>query len=84
MISSAVLVQAKGSQRSFQPSMNRSIASINSLTERCVPRRMAWRVMIPKKISTRFNQDPEVGVKCRVIRGCRASQVLTVGCLWVA
>ena len=26
-----------------------------------LPRRMAWRVMIPKKISTRFNQDPEVG-----------------------
>jgi hypothetical protein len=27
--------------------------------------------MIPKKISTRFSQDPEVGVKCRVIRGWR-------------
>jgi hypothetical protein len=30
---------------------------------------MAWRVMIPKKISTMFNQEPLVGVKCRVIRG---------------
>ena len=25
--------------------------------------------MIPKKISTMFSQDPDVGVKCRVIRG---------------
>jgi hypothetical protein len=29
-------------------------------------RRMAWRVMIEKKTSTRSSQDPEVGVKCRV------------------
>ena len=34
--------------------------------------------------STMFSQDPEVGVKCRVIRGLRASQARTVGCLWVA
>jgi hypothetical protein len=27
---------------------------------------MAWRVMMPKKISTMFNQDPLVGVKCNV------------------
>jgi hypothetical protein len=27
---------------------------------------MAWRVMMPKKISTRFIQDPKVGVKCIV------------------
>jgi hypothetical protein len=26
---------------------------------------MAWRVMIPKKISTMFSHDPLVGVKCR-------------------
>jgi hypothetical protein len=55
---------------------------MSSRTESKLPRRMAWRVMIPKKISTRFNQDPEVGVKCRVIRGWRASQAVTVGCLW--
>jgi hypothetical protein len=55
---------------------------MSSRTESKLPRRMAWRVMIPKKISTRFNQDPDVGVKCRVIRGLRASQVVTVGCLW--
>jgi hypothetical protein len=27
-----------------------------------VPRRMAWRVMIPKKISTTFSQEQLVGV----------------------
>jgi hypothetical protein len=48
-----------------------------------VPRRMAWRVMIPKKISTMFSQDPLVGVKCRVIRGCWPSQASTTGCWWV-
>ena len=47
-----------------------------------VQRRMAWRVMIPKKISTRFSHDPEVGVKCRVTRGLRANQAVTAGCLW--
>ena len=36
-----------------------------------------------KKISTMFNQDPLVGVKCNVIRGLRASQARTAGCLWV-
>ena len=59
MMSSAVLVQAKGSQRSFQPSMTVSMAAMRSLTLVKVPRRMAWRVMIPKKISTRFSQVPK-------------------------
>jgi len=48
-----------------------------------VPRRMAWRVMIPKKISTMLSQDPDVGVKCKVIRGLRVNQACTLGCLWV-
>ena len=61
MIVSASFVQTKGWQRSFQPSMNAVIASIRSRTEPKVPRRMACRVMIPKKISTRLSQDPEVG-----------------------
>jgi len=34
--------------------MKFSMAVMRSLTEVKVPRRMAWRVMIPKKISTRF------------------------------
>jgi transposase InsO family protein len=35
-----------------------------------VPRRTAWRVTTPKKISTRFIQDAPVGMKCSVMRGC--------------
>jgi hypothetical protein len=46
--------------------------------------RMACRVMIEKKISTMFSHDPEVGVKCRVIRGLRANHARTAGWLWVA
>ena len=78
------MVQTNGWQRSFQPSMNRSMAAISSLTLAKLPRRMAWRVMIEKKTSTMFSHEPLVGVKCRVIRGLRASQARTAGCLWVA
>jgi predicted DNA-binding transcriptional regulator AlpA len=56
MIWSAVLVQTNGWQRSFQPSMKARMAAVRSRTEVKVPRRMAWRVMMPKKISTRFSQ----------------------------
>ena len=48
--------------------MNRPIAVVSSLTERKEPRRMAWRVMMPKKISAMFSQEQLVGVKCKVIR----------------
>jgi hypothetical protein len=42
--------------------MKVSIALMRSLTDVKVPRRMAWRVMIPKKISeTRFSQEPVHG-----------------------
>lgn len=58
---SAVLVQVKGWQRLFQLLMNWRMAAIRSGTEVKVPRRMAWRVMMPKKISTMFSQDPDVG-----------------------
>ncbi len=84
MMVSASLVHVNGWQRSFQPLMNAVMASISSPTDVKVPRRMAWRVMIPKKISTMFSHDPDVGVKCSVIRGLRASQAFTAGCLWVA
>jgi hypothetical protein len=50
MIVSASLVQTNGWQRSFQPLMNAVIDSIRSSTELKLPRRIAWRVMIPKKI----------------------------------
>ena len=57
------------------------MAAMRSLTEVKLPRRMACRVMIEKKTSTRFSHDPDVGVKCSVIRGCLASQARTSG--WV-
>ena len=57
------MVQTKGWQRSFQPSMKRPIAAISSFTLPKLPWRMAYRVMIEKKIPTIFSQDPEVGVK---------------------
>jgi len=63
--------------------MNRLMAAVSSLTESKLPRRMAWRVMMPKKTSTRLSHDPEVGVKCSVIRWLLASQAFTVGCLCV-
>src|SRR3954453_21877074 len=84
MTVSGSLVQVNGRQRSFQAVMKRSIAAIRSTTVGKLPRRSAWRVMIEKNASTRFNQDPEVGVKCRVTRGWWASQARTAGCLWVA
>jgi len=77
------LVQVKGWQRSFQPSMKVSIVAMRSLTEVKVPRRIAWRVMMPKKISTMFSQDPLVGVKCMVIRLFLPARPAHL-CLWVA
>ncbi len=84
MTVSGSLVQVNGRQRSFQAAMKRSIAAMRSATVGKLPRRSAWRVMIEKKASTRFSQEPEVGVKCRCTRGWRASQARTAGCLWVA
>jgi hypothetical protein len=47
--------------------MKFSMAAMRSLTEVKLPRRIACRVMIEKKISTMLCQDPDVGVKCSVI-----------------
>ena len=44
----------------------------------------ALRVSAEKKFSTALSQDPEVGVKWNIQRGCRSSQARTLGCLWVA
>src|SRR3954462_10038382 len=84
MTVSGSLVQVNGRQRSFQAAMKRSIAAMRSATVGKLPRRRAWRVMIEKNASTRFNQDPDVGVKRRYTRGWRVSQARTAGCLWVA
>ena len=81
---SAVLVQTKGWQRSFQPLMKARILIIRSRTDGNAPRWIAWRSMIPNQTSTRFSHDPDVGVKWTWTRGFAASQALTFGCLWVA
>jgi len=82
--SSAVLVQVNGWQRSFQPSMKVPSAAVRSLTAVKVPRRIACLAMLTKKISTMLGRDPNVGVKCRVMRRFLASQAFTCGCLRVA
>src|SRR3954464_15404324 len=74
MTVSGSLVQVNGWQRSFQAAMKCSMAAMRSTTVGKLPRRSACRVMIEKNASTRFSQDPEVGVKCSVTRGCRSSQ----------
>ena len=85
-ISLASLVQANGRGWSFQPSVNAPMAAVSWRTEVNEPRRMAWRVMIEQKHSTRLSQEQLVGVKCRVIRwfSGQASQVRMSWCLWVA
>jgi hypothetical protein len=52
--------------------------------ERKTPRLRRLRVSAEKKFSTALSQEPEVGVKWNTQRGWRASQALTLGCLWVA
>jgi hypothetical protein len=61
--------------------MNAPIAVVRSWTERKVPRRMAWRVMMPKKISTMLSQEQPVGVECSVTRGLSFSHALHGGVL---
>ena len=48
------------------------------------PRLSRRRVSAEKNVSTALSQEPEVGVKWKVQRGCRASQARTLGCLWAA
>jgi len=50
-------------------------------TEASAPDRPAER--IPNQVSTWFIQDADVGVKWKVVRGCRSSQARTSGVLWV-
>src|SRR5438093_1420723 len=44
--------------------MKARIFAVRSLTERKLPRWMAWRSMMPNQTSTRFSHDDEAGVKC--------------------
>ncbi len=68
-ISSAVAVHAIGLQSLFQCAMNDSIALLRAFTERNVPHRISFRVMMPFQISIWFIHDAPVGVKWR----CRAA-----------
>jgi hypothetical protein len=45
---------------------------------------MAWRVMMPTKISTMLSQEQLAGVMCRVTRGLPVSQAFAAGCLCAA
>jgi hypothetical protein len=54
-----VAVGGFGPDEGWQRSSSRSMAAVSSLTLMMLPRRMAWRVMIEKKISTMFSHDPE-------------------------
>lgn len=84
MIWSAVLVHTNGSQRSFQPSMNVSMAAMRCFTpgEGAMPDRLPSDEA--KKISTMFSHDRLVRVKCSVVRGFLSSRAATSGCLWVS
>lgn len=63
--------------------MNWVMAVTNSFTLAEDLLRMACRAMMPKNTSTRLRYEPEVGVKCSVLRGSFASQAWISGCLLV-
>ena len=60
------------------------MAAWRSVIERKTPRLSRRLVSLAKKPSTALSHEPEVGVKWKVKRGCRASQRMTLGCLCVA
>jgi len=60
------------------------MAACRSTIDWNTPRLMRWRVSFEKKPSTALSQEPDFGVKWKVQRGCRTSQALTFGCLWLA
>src|SRR6478736_5607611 len=70
-----------GCLRWFQPSMKARILIIRSRTEAKVPRWMACFSMLENQTSTRFSQEPEVGVKWTWIRGLAFCHALTLTCL---
>ena len=62
--------------------MKARMAATSSGTLANEPRRMACRLMMPKKTSTRLSHEPEVGLKWSVTRGCLASHRSMSACLW--
>src|SRR5687767_3734466 len=55
------------------------MAACRSTIERNTRRLRRWRVRAEKKVPTVLSQEPEVGVKWKVQRGCRASHAITLG-----
>src|SRR5262249_16279377 len=83
-MASADLVQTNGLGLSLVSAMKRVIAALSSTIEVKTPRLRRCRVSVAKRPSTALAQEQEVGVKWKVKRGWRASQAVTLGCLWVA
>ena len=60
------------------------MATCRSTMPTKVPRLRRRLVSTAKKPSTAFSHEAQVGVKWTVTRGWRASQAITLGCLWAA
>lgn len=80
----ASFVQEKSARCWLQPSMDRRnrVVEFTRPSRRC---RDGWLAGDdPEKDIHHVNQDPDVGMKCTVIRGLRPSHAPTAGCLWLA
>jgi hypothetical protein len=64
--------------------MKAQILITRSRTTVKLPRRIAWRSMMPNQTSTRFSHDSDVGVKWTWIRGFVISQSRISARLWAA
>src|SRR5271168_3883668 len=84
MILSGFAVHVKGFGLSLVSETKRLIAVCRSTTEWKTPRFNRRRLSLAKKPSTALSQEHEVGVKWKMKRGWRSSQVRTFGCLWAA
>src|SRR5262249_5700303 len=69
---------------SFVSAVKQLMAACSSTIDVKTARLRRCRVSLANRPSTALTQEQEVGVKWKVKRGCRASQAVTFGCLWVA
>jgi len=84
MILPGSLVQRKGRGSWFVSARKRLMAACKATREWNTPRFNRRLVSLAKKLSTALIHEAEVGVKWKVKRGCRASHLSTLGCLWAA
>src|SRR4051812_9420139 len=77
----AEAVHTNGRGSAFRSVRHSLMAACRLTMEWKLPRRMRCLVMAEKNVSTAFSQEPEVGGKWNVQRGCRASQAFTLGCV---